>query len=46
MPVWRRVITQQGATFTWEVPIKAGSTYEFDSFAQPTKVTRSSTAAP
>jgi YD repeat-containing protein len=39
LPVERRVITQQGIDFTWEVP----SNLDFDEFAHALRVTKSST---
>ena len=48
-PLRKRVITQQGHAFTWEVPGICGAngaTPCFDAFARPTKVVRSSAAAP
>ncbi|KFN40982.1 RHS repeat domain-containing protein, partial [Arenimonas oryziterrae] len=45
-PTTVRTITQQGATFTWQVPnscLKGGSAaYCFDVYANPTKITRTS----
>ncbi|MGO4551986.1 hypothetical protein AB4059_12920 [Lysobacter sp. 2RAF19] len=47
-PLRKRVITQQGQAFTWEVSSSCGAngaTPCFDAFARPTKVVRSSAAA-
>ena len=43
-PVRKVVTTRQGKTFTWEVPFLCGSGASpcFDSFARPTRVTKSS----
>ena len=48
-PTSKRVITQQGQVFTWEVSRACGANGTalcFDAFARPTKVVRSSAAAP
>lgn len=46
-PEIKRVVTQQGTTFTWQVDnICAGSVYCFDLRARPTKITKSSAPAP
>lgn len=43
VPLRRRVITQQGRTFTWEVAADcSGIPYCFDAFARPTKIIQSS----
>lgn len=44
-PVRKTAITQQGKTFTWEVPATCGtgSSPCFDQYARPTKVVKSST---
>lgn len=44
-PVRRTVITQQGKTFTWQIPFtcgNGGSSPCFDGYSRPTKVTKSS----
>lgn len=48
-PVKQTVVTQQSRTFTWQVAATCGSngtTLCFDQFARPTKVVKSSAAAP
>lgn len=48
-PEKKRVTTQQGRTFTWQVDETCGSngtTLCFDQFARPTKVVKSSSTAP
>ena len=48
-PEKSKVITQQGRTFTWEVAASCGSSNTslcFDTLARPTKVTKTSAAAP
>lgn len=45
-PQWKKTVTQQGRTFTWEVAASCGSTGTslcFDQYAQPTRIVRSST---
>ncbi len=47
-PLWKRVITQQGHAFTWEVAKTCGASGKalcFDVFARPTSVVRSSAPA-
>ena len=45
-PLWRKVVTQQGRTFTWEVAATCGGTGTslcFDAYARPTRVVKAST---
>jgi hypothetical protein len=52
MPERKRVTTQQGRTFTWEVPAACNSSGTtgtqlcFDTFGRPTQVVKTSAAAP
>ncbi len=43
-PLATRTITQQGRTFTWQVPSNCSGMLCFDTFARPTKVTRASSS--
>jgi hypothetical protein len=47
-PMRQRVVTQQGKTFTWQVPFVCGSGSApcFDPYARPTRVVKQSGAAP
>lgn len=45
-PQWKKTVTQQGRTFTWEVAATCGSNGTslcFDKYARPTKVVKGST---
>lgn len=45
-PVFQRVVTQQGRSFTWQVATDCASGYCFDQYARPAKIIKSSAPSP